>query len=233
VLGYESFVGQYPIPMRHGMTIGELAQLFNTEFGIGAELEVVPMGGWRRDMYSDATGLPWVMPSLNMPTLDTAVVYPGCVLFEGTNVSEGRGTTRPFELVGAPWATAERFAAGMNRAGLPGVRFRPAVFEPTFQKHARTACGGCQLHVTDRQAFRSVETGVALIAAFRAADPDRFKWRDPPYEYEADKMPIDILAGSSDLRDQIERGITAREIARSWEPSVEAFLKTRERYLLY
>jgi uncharacterized protein YbbC (DUF1343 family) len=233
VAGYESFVGQYPIPMRHGMTIGELAQLFNTEFGIGAELEVVQVGGWRRDMYFDATGLPWVMPSPNMPTLDTAIVYPGCVLFEGTNVSEGRGTTRPFELVGAPWAIAERFADGMNGAGLPGVRFRPAVFEPTFQKHARAACGGCQLHVSDRQAFRSVETGVALIAAFRAADPDRFKWRDPPYEYEADKMPIDILAGSSDLREQIERGIAAREIARSWEPSVEAFLKTRDRYLIY
>jgi uncharacterized protein YbbC (DUF1343 family) len=233
VRGYESFVGQYPIPMRHGMTIGELAQLFNTEFGIGAELEVIPMDGWRRDMYFDATGLPWVIPSPNMPTLDTAVVYPGCVLFEGTNISEGRGTTRPFELVGAPWAIAERFADGMNQAGLPGVRFRPAVFEPTFQKHARTACGGCQLHVLDRQAFRPVETGVALMAAFRAAGPDRFKWRDPPYEYEADKMPIDILAGSPDLRGQIDGGIAAREIARSWEPSVEAFLKTRERYLLY
>jgi uncharacterized protein YbbC (DUF1343 family) len=233
VPGYESFVGQYPIPMRHGMTIGELAGLFNSEFGIGADLEVARMAGWRRDMHFDATGLPWVMPSPNMPTLDTAVVYPGCVLFEGTNVSEGRGTTRPFELVGAPWAMAERFADGMNRAGLPGVRFRPAVFEPTFQKHSRTACGGCQLHVTDRQAFRSVETGVALIAAFRAADPDRFKWRDPPYEYEAHKMPIDILAGSSALREQIEGGVSVREIARSWEPSVAAFVKTRERFLLY
>ena len=196
VPGFESFVGQYPIPMRHGMTIGELAQLFNAEFGIGADLEIARMEGWRREMYFDATGLPWVMPSPNMPTLESAVVYPGCVLFEGTNVSEGRGTTRPFELVGAPWAMAERFAEGMNRTGLPGVRFRPAVFEPTFQKHSRTACGGCQLHVTDRQAFRSVETGVALIAAFRTADPARFKWRDPPYEYEAHKMPIDILAGS-------------------------------------
>ena len=214
------------------MTIGELAQFFNAEFGIGADLDVARMEGWRRDMYFDATCLPWVMPSPNMPTLDSAVVYPGCVLFEGTNVSEGRGTTRPFELVGAPWAMAERFAEGMNRAGLPGVRFRPAVFEPTFQKHSRTACGGCQLHVTDRAAFRSVETGVALIAAFRAADPDRFKWRDPPYEYEAHKMPIDILAGSSELREQIDGGVSAREIARSWEPSVGVFAKTRERFLL-
>jgi uncharacterized protein YbbC (DUF1343 family) len=231
--GYESFVGQYAIPMRHGMTIGELAQLFNTEFGIGAELEVVRMDGWRRDMYFDATGLPWVMPSPNMPTLDTAVVYPGAVLFEGTNVSEGRGTTRPFELLGAPWVVAEPFADDLNRSALPGVRFRPAVFEPTFQKHARTACGGCQLHVTDRGAFRPVETAVALLGAFRAAGPDRFKWRDPPYEYEADKMPIDILAGSSALREQIERGMSAGEIARSWQPAVESFMRTRARFLLY
>jgi uncharacterized protein YbbC (DUF1343 family) len=215
------------------MTIGELAQLFNIEFGIGAELEVVPMDGWRRDMYFDATGLPWVMPSPNMPTLETAVVYPGAVLFEGTNVSEGRGTTRPFELLGAPWVIAERFADELNRTGLPGVRFRPAVFEPTFQKHARTTCGGCQLHVTDRQAFRPVETGVALIAAFRAVDPDRFKWRDPPYEYEADKMPIDILAGSSDLREQIDGGMGAGEIARSWRPAVEAFARVRKKFLIY
>jgi len=233
VRGYESFVGQYPIPMRHGMTMGELARLFNTEFGIGADLEVIPMEGWRREMYFDATGLPWVMPSPNMPTLDTAVVYPGTVLFEGTNVSEGRGTTRPFEIVGAPWAMAERFADGMNGARLAGVRFRPVVFEPTFQKHARTACGGCQMHVIDRPAFRPVETGVALLAAFRAADPERFRWRDPPYEYERDKEPIDILAGSSELREQIEAGVSAPDIARSWKPAVDAFSKTRERFLIY
>src|SRR6266853_1894705 len=233
VRGYESFVGQYPIPMRHGMTMGELARLFNTEFGIGAELEVIPMEGWRREMYFDATGLPWVMPSPNMPTLDTAVVYPGTVLFEGTNVSEGRGTTRPFEIVGAPWAMAERFADGMNGARLAGVRFRPVVFEPTFQKHARTACGGCQMHVIDRPAFRPVEPGVALLAASRTADSDRFKWRDPPYEYERDKEPIDILAGSSELREQIEAGVSAPDIARSWKPAVDAFSKTREQFLIY
>jgi len=233
VHGFESFVGQYPLPMRHGLTIGELANLFNTEFGIGADLEVIPMDGWRRDQYYDATGLPWVMPSPNMPTLDTAIVYPGAVLFEGTNVSEGRGTTRPFELVGAPWVTAERFADAMNRLDLPGAFFRPAVFEPTFQKHARETCGGCQVHVLDRQAFRPVETGVALIAAFLASGPDAFRWREPPYEYERVKPPIDILAGSSELREQIERAVPAREIARSWEPAVEAFGRLRARYLLY
>ena len=233
VAGFESFVGLYPIPMRHGMTIGELARLFNEHFGIGADLDVVPMEGWRRDMYSDATGLPWVMPSPNIPTVDTAVVYPGTVLFEGTNVSEGRGTTRPFELVGAPWVAAERFASAMNDLELGGVRFRPAVFEPTFHKHAGTRCGGCQIHVQDRAAFRPVEAGVALTAAFRAADPDRFRWRDPPYEYEHDKLPFDILAGSSEVREEIERGTPAREIARSWEASVRRFNTLRERFLLY
>src|SRR5712675_1862302 len=226
VRGYESFVGQYPIPMRHGMTIGELAQLFNTEFGIGADLEVVKMDGWRRDMYFDATGLPWVIPSPNMPTLETAVVYPGTVLFEGTNVSEGRGTTRPCEITGAPWPIAERFAEQMNALGLAGVFFRPAVFEPTFQKHAKTACAGCQMHVLDRRAFKPVEAGVALIAAYRAADPTKFAWRQPPYEYEHTKMPIDILAGSSELREQIDGGMKARDIARSWTTSVDAFVRT-------
>jgi uncharacterized protein YbbC (DUF1343 family) len=233
VQGYESFVGQYRIPMRHGMTIGELAQLFNGEFGIGAELEVVAMKGWRREMFFDETGLPWVMPSPNMPTLDTAVVYPGSVLFEGTNVSEGRGTTRPFEIVGAPWVMAERFAAAMNRAGLPGVFFRPVVFEPTFQKHAGTACAGCQMHVMDRAAFRPVQSGVTLMAAFLAANPDRFRWRQPPYEYETQKMPIDILAGSSELREQIETGVSAGDIAQSWKAPVTAFSKVRDRFLLY
>jgi uncharacterized protein YbbC (DUF1343 family) len=231
--GFESFVGQYPIPMRHGMTIGELARLFNTEFGIGADLEVIAMQNWRREMYYDETGLAWVMPSPNMPTLDTAIVYPGTVLFEGTNLSEGRGTTRPFEYVGAPWIVAERFADAMNRAKLPGAHFRPVVFEPTFQKHARTSCGGCQIHVLDRGAFRPVLTGVALLAAFRASDPDRFRWRDPPYEYERDKLPIDILAGSPVLRERIEAGVDAQEIARGWEPDVAAFMRVRQKYLLY
>ena len=233
VRGYESFVGQYPIPMRHGMTIAELAKLFNEEFGIGADVDVVTMSGWTRDMYFDTTGLPWVMPSPNMPTLDTAIVYPGTVLFEGTNVSEARGTTRPFEITGAPWPIAERFAEQMNAVGLAGVFFRPAVFEPTFQKHAKTTCAGCQMHVLDRRAFKPVEAGVALIKAFRDAGPGQFAWRQPPYEYEHTRMPIDILAGSSELREQIEAGMTARDIARSWTAPVDAFIRTRERYLLY
>jgi len=231
--GYESFVGLFPIPMRHGMTIGELAALFNTHFGIGADLQVVEMEGWSRGMYFDETGLPWVIPSPNMPTLATAIVYPGAVLFEGTQLSEGRGTTRPFELLGAPWIGAERFCANLNALALPGVHFRPVMFEPTFHKHAREACGGCQIHVTHREAFLPVLASVAVMAEFHRAHPGRFAWRQPPYEYELDKMPIDILAGSPALRLQIEGGIGAREIAASWDAAVAAFEPARRACLLY
>jgi uncharacterized protein YbbC (DUF1343 family) len=231
--GFESFVGLYPIPMRHGMTIGELACLFNDHFGLGARLEVIEMAGWRRVMYHDDAGAPWVMPSPNMPTLETAIVYPGTVLFEGTNVSEGRGTTRPFELVGAPWVAAETFAADLNRRQIGGVIFRPAVFEPTFHKHARETCGGCQLHVTDRRAFHPVLAAVLLTEAFLNAGREQFRWREPPYEYEHHKLPIDILAGSSSLREQIEAGVAAEEIARSWERDVAAFDGVRQRFLRY
>ena len=231
--GYESFVGQFPIPLRHGMTIGELARLFNDHFGIGAELEVAPLEGWVRSACQDGTGLPWVMPSPNLPTLDTACVYPGAVLVEGTNVSEGRGTTRPFELIGAPWVDGEALAAQLGELELPGVFFRPACFEPTFQKHARQACGGCQVHVTDRRAFRPVLTAVALLQAMRRAAPDQFAWRAPPYEYEQVKTPIDILSGSDRLRGQIDDDIPAIEIAASWEQAVSAFAGTRQRFLMY
>lgn len=231
--GFESFVGMFPLPMRHGMTIGELARWFNEAFGLGADLEVVPMQGWRRALFADETDVPWVMPSPNMPTLDTALVYPGTVLFEGTILSEGRGTTRPFELVGAPWIDAERFAREMNALRLPGVHFRPAVFEPTFQKFAKKTCGGCQIHVVDRRAFRPVLTGVALLSMFRRFDPEKFAWRQPPYEYEHEKLPIDILAGSDTLRRQIDAGLPPQEIADNWRGDEEAFRRRREPFLLY
>jgi uncharacterized protein YbbC (DUF1343 family) len=233
VKGYESFVGLFPIPMRHGMTIGELAKLFNETFELGAAVDVARMEGWRRESYGDASALPWVLPSPNMPTLDTAIVYPGTVLFEGTMLSEGRGTTRPFELVGAPWIDAERFADDMNALELAGVYFRPAVFEPTFQKHAKTACGGCQIHVTDRSAFRPVLTGAALIQMFRRANPEKFGWRPPPYEYEQTKLPIDILAGSDKLRQQIESMVPPQAIADGWRDDEAAFRTLRQSYLLY
>jgi uncharacterized protein YbbC (DUF1343 family) len=231
--GCESFVGQYPIPTRHGMTIGELARLFNEHFAIGATIEVIAVEGWQRSMYWDATGLPWVMPSPNIPTLDSAIAFPGTVHVEGTNASEGRGTTRPFELVGAPWVKAEVFAATLNRRDLPGVYFRPAVFEPTFQKHARVACGGCQAHVLDRQTFRPVLTGLALIDEMRAADPTSFAWKPPPYEYEHDKQPMDVIAGSPSFRAAIDSGVRAETIADGWRDSVAAFERLRRPFLLY
>ena len=233
VPGFESFVGLFPIPMRHGMTIGELALLFNQRFDLRADVDVVTMEGWRREMYFDATDVPWVMPSPNMPTLDTAIVYPGTVLFEGVMVSEGRGTTRPFELIGAPWVEAEKFAKAMNALKLPGVYFRPAVFEPTFQKHAKQACGGCQIHVLDRDAFKPVLTGAALIEMFRNGAPDTFAWRQPPYEYEHDKLPIDILSGSEALRLQVESGLAPTKIADSWRADEESFVRMRAEFLLY
>jgi len=231
--GYESFVGQFPIPMRHGMTVAELAKLFNEAFGIGAPLESVTMEGWSRTAYFDDTDIPWIMPSPNMPTLETAVVYPGTVLFEGTMVSEGRGTTRPFELIGAPYLDADALAARMNAHALGGVYFRPVVFEPTFQKHAKTPCGGCQLHVTDRDIFEPVIAGAALIRECFGLAPGQFAWRDGPYEYEHEKMPIDILAGSPALREQVEAQVPVKEIADSWTKGVADFEALRAPYLLY
>ncbi len=231
--GFESFVGLFPIPMRHGLTIAELARFFNERFGLGATLDVVPMEGWSRGMYFDDTDVPWIMPSPNMPTLETAIVYPGQVLFEGTQLSEARGTTRPFELVGAPWIDADSFAARMNAYVLPGVHFRATYFEPTFQKHARQTCGGCQIHVTDRDTFRPVLASAALLREFRRANPERFAWRQPPYEYEKEKMPIDILSGSSELRRQIDADTDLLTIAESWDADRTAFLHDREQFLLY
>jgi uncharacterized protein YbbC (DUF1343 family) len=232
--GFESFVGMFPIPMRHGMTIGELARLFNDAFGIGAELEVLPMEGWSRDMYFDDTGLPWVMPSPNIPTFESTLPYPGTVLVEGTNVAEGRGTTRPFELIGAPWVTApDRFAAKLNAIGLDGVYFRAIGFEPTFHKHAKTFCGGCQIHVLDRPTFRPVLAGVTLISAFHDAAPDRFGWKQPPYEYEFEKQPIDVLWGSSELRHRIEKGEPVARFAEEWKAEEREFARVRQEYLMY
>jgi uncharacterized protein YbbC (DUF1343 family) len=231
--GYESFVGQFPIALRHGMTIGELARLFNDAFGLGATLEVSPLDGWTRAMYFDDTRLPWVMPSPNLPTLDTALVYPGAVLFEGTQLSEGRGTTRPFEIMGAPWVDADRLAGTLNAYGLGGAHFRPVSFQPTFHKHSGLTCGGCQLHVTDRAIFHPVLAGVAWMREIRLQDPAAFAWRPPPYEYEQEKLAIDILAGSAALRLQIEAGTDAREIAEAWRPGLERFMGLRREFLLY
>ena len=230
---YESFVGQFPIPMRHGLTIGEAARLFNEHFGLGAAVDVIPIEGWKRSMFFDDTGLPWVLPSPNIPPLDTAVVYPGAVLFEGTLLSEGRGTTRPFELVGAPWIDGERFAEAMNARGIPGVFFRPVFFEPTFHKHAQRLCGGCQIHVTDRRAFPSMRTAIEMLDEFKREAPSERLWRDPPYEYEHVKPPIDILYGSDRLRRGIDEGESPAAIMSEWKADEEAFRDLRQKFLLY
>jgi uncharacterized protein YbbC (DUF1343 family) len=215
------------------MTMGELALLFRSEMGLPVDLHVVKMRGWRRSMWFEETGLPWVAPSPNMPSVDTAFVYPGACLLEGTNLSEGRGTTRPFELAGAPWLDAWRLARDMERERLPGVRFRPAFFTPTFQKHAGRLCGGVQVHVTDRRRFSAFLTYLLLISHVRRQDPARFAWRDPPYEYEFVKRPIDILCGTDAVRHTIEAGISPRRLVPVWSAQLRRFQRRRRRYLLY
>jgi uncharacterized protein YbbC (DUF1343 family) len=230
---YASFVGLHPLPVRHGMTPGELALLFNEERGIGADLEIVRMAGWRRSMHFEETGLPWVLPSPNMPSVDTAFVYPGGCLIEGTNLSEGRGTTRPFELVGAPWLDPWQLAAALRQERLPGVVFRPVFFTPTFQKHQGQLCGGVQVHVTDRQRFRAYLCYLVLIFHARRQDPAAFAWRQPPYEYELEKLPFDVLCGTGTLRDRIEAGISPRGARRAFTADLARFRGRRMRFLLY
>ncbi len=228
---FASFLGLYPIPIRPGMTMGELARLFNEEYGIGAELDVVRCQGWRRSLWFDQTGLPWVMPSPNLPTLDSLTAYPGTCLLEGTNVSEGRGTTRPFELIGAPWVEAHRLAEAMHARELPGVRFRPVHFTPAFGKYQGERCAGVQLHLDDRLALRPVAVGVHLIQVIRPLHPKHFAWQ-PPREPEG-HWPIDLLAGSDELRRQIEADVPADEIIAGWEPGLREFALRRQPYLLY
>jgi uncharacterized protein YbbC (DUF1343 family) len=231
--GYESFVGLHPVPLRHGLTCGELARWLNAERRIGCELEVIACEGWRRAMTWVETGLPWVAPSPNLPTTDSCGVYPGMVLLEGTNLSEGRGTTRPFELFGAPFVDAYALEALLRVALGPGVRVRPCHFEPTFQKYAGRMCNGGQIHVTDALAFRPVHTAVAILSAVRKLAPDHFAWRQPPYEYEQVKLPIDILWGSDALRRGIDRGASADEIVGDAKRDLESFSSSVAPYLLY
>ncbi len=230
---YRSFVGLHPVPLRHGLTCGEMARWLNDERGIGCDLAVIPCEGWQRDMSWDDTGLPWVMPSPNLPTPDSCVVYPGMVLIEGTNLSEGRGTTRPFELFGAPWLDPAALVARLARANLPGVAFRPCHFEPTFQKHAGALCGGAQMHVTDPDAFEPVCTAVEILVAARELAPHSMAWGQPPYEYEETLAPIDILWGSASLREGVDAGATATEILAGVDAELETFSESVGRHLLY
>ncbi len=230
---YSSFVGLYPIPMRHGMTTGELARFFNSEFAIQCDLTIVPMEGWHREYWFDQTGLPWILPSPNLPTLDSATVYPGSVLIEGTCLSEGRGTTRPFEIIGAPFVNSRDFAKHLNELGLPGVRFRPCYFQPTFQKWTDTMCGGIQIHVDNREIYEPYLTGIGVISSACTLYPEFFGWRKPPYEYEFEKLPIEILCGCGEIPGMIRKGTLLHEIKESWWKDVDGFARRRLPYLLY
>jgi uncharacterized protein YbbC (DUF1343 family) len=228
---FASFVGLFPLAVRHGLTIGEVASYMNAEHGIGCALTVIPMRGWRRAMLWEDTELPWVPPSPNMPTPDTARVYPGGCLIEGTNLSEGRGTTRPFEWIGAPYLDAHRYAAALERLDLPGVRFRPARFVPTFHKWAGRSCGGVQIHVTDRGRFKPFLTSLGMIAVARRSRG--FAWKRPPYEFEHRRLPIDILCGTDRVRRSLEHGMPLSRLEQTWQPALSAWKRRRTKYLLY
>ncbi|MDX1387623.1 MAG: DUF1343 domain-containing protein [Acidobacteriota bacterium] len=228
-----SFVGRYPLPVRHGLTTGELARLFNEHFAIGGDLRVVAMTGWRREMHHDDTGLPWVAPSPNMPTPVTAEVYPGGCLVEGTNLSEGRGTTRPFELVGSPGLDGHKLAAALSDLALPGALFRPVSFRPMFQKHAGEVCEGVQIHIGDRSTFRPFATYLSLIREARALAPDAFDWRREPYEFETERLAIDLLLGRADLRALLEAGAGLDDLENAWREDLDEFDEIRRRFFLY
>jgi uncharacterized protein YbbC (DUF1343 family) len=231
--GFQSFVGWMDLPIRHGLTLGELARLHARERRLDVSLEVVRCEGWRRDMTFAGTGLPWVLPSPNMPAWETAVVYPGQCLLEGTNLSEGRGTTRPFELCGAPWLDGRILAGRLRDVQLPGVVFRPVYFQPTFHKFAGQLCGGVQLHVTDVAEFRPVRTGLTVLATMRELSQERFCWRTEPYEFVADIPAIDLLCGSDLERRGLEAGVSPAELAEEWQREEQAFRLRRQDVLLY
>lgn len=230
---YASFVGLFPLPTRHGMTVGELAQMFRGEFDVQCDLQIVPMRSWERKHWIDETDAPWVMPSPNMPTLDTATVFPGTVHFEGTQLSEGRGTTKPFELVGAPYIDPDAYADKLTELALPGVIFRSCAFQPTFQKHAKVTCGGVQIHVVDRDRFDPVVAGIALVKIAHDLYPNEFLWKEPPYEYVFDKNPFDVISGTNKIREAIEQGADLGSIRDGWRAGLREFEKKRAPYLLY
>jgi uncharacterized protein YbbC (DUF1343 family) len=221
--GFESFVGIVDIPMRHGMTLGELAHYMNTEYALQADLHVIELQGWQREMWFDETALPWVPTSPAMPHLSTAILYPGMCLLEGTNLSLGRGTALPFELCGAPWLDGYALANAMNRLQLPGVRFRATIFTPSASNHAGSECGGVQVHVTDRDSLRPVEMALHLIVIARSFSGNSWMW-NPHFKR---------LAGDGTLRSALEAGTSVAEILATWEESISAFVHQREKYLLY
>jgi len=230
---FRSFVGRYPVPMRHGLTTGEFARFVCSETKIECDMEVIEMEGWRRNYRFDRIGLPWVYPSPNMPTWETALLYPGMVLLEGTNISEGRGTAMPFQLFGAPFLNRKTLLDDLKGAGLEGVTFRPVAYEPVCDKYKGERCFGFQLHITDKDRFRPYRTGLALLQALARTHPDHFRWLDPPYEYEWERLPIDILIGSGTVRRGVEQGLNLDRLESGWEQELHDYREKREPCLLY
>jgi uncharacterized protein YbbC (DUF1343 family) len=228
-----SFVGLYPVPMRHGLTFGELALFMNKEFGINADLEVIAMAGWQRHMLYRDTGLPFVFPSPNMPTPEAALTYPGQVLWEGTNVSEGRGTALPFELCGAPFWEHDRMLAAVAAIPLPGCVLRPVVFEPTSNKWTGVPCPGFHIHLTEPREFLPFRTGLALLRATMQLHAGKFRYKEPPYEYEFERLPLDLILGDTSLRQALEQGADLLELEESWQPGLAEFAERRRPALLY
>jgi uncharacterized protein YbbC (DUF1343 family) len=229
--GFESFVGLWPVCARHGLTAGEYARFVNES--VSCDLKIIELQGWRREMLYGDTGLPWVLPSPNMPTVTTALIYPGMCLLEGTNLSEGRGTTKPFELWGAPWLDGQRLADALHGESLRGVRFRPCSFTPTWDKHARARCHGVQIHLDDPRALDAVRLGVACVVQARAQAPSQFHWRTEKYEFVDDKPAIDLLTGSDAFRRAVEQGATVAQLCAAWDGERGRFLAARQKALLY
>lgn len=228
-----SFVGRYPIPMRHGLTMGELSLLFNDHYRIGCDLEIIPMKGWKRTMYFPETGLPWIPPSPNLPTPVSAMVYPGQVLLEGTNISEGRGTTQPFELFGAPFLDTEKILSTLDGNKMPGITLRQTAFEPTSNKWKGICCEGFQIHINDPVQYVPYITTLRLIQAVLFHHRDRFEWKPPPYEYEFHQMPIDLIIGDREIRERLERLDQIDDIAESWKGDLDLFIARRQKFCLY
>lgn len=230
---FASFVGPFPIPMRHGMTLGELMRFYNEEYSIGCSLRVIAAANWDPNSYFEESGLPWVLPSPNMPLVETAVVYPGQVILEGTNISEGRGTTRPFEIFGAPFIEPRRLLEAVEPDCLSGAVLRETDFRPTFNKWGDSSCRGFQIHVTDRDEFKPYRVTLALLSALLRLYPESFCWSSPPYEYVVDKLPVDVILGDSKIREGLEQGRSVKDMEREWSASLDGFLRLRSKFLLY
>ncbi|UCH23713.1 MAG: DUF1343 domain-containing protein [Deltaproteobacteria bacterium] len=228
-----SFVGRFPIPMRHGLTIGELALLFNRHFKIGCDLEVIAMRHWKRSMYYQDTGLHWIPPSPNLPTPVSSLVYPGQVLWEGTNISEGRGTAQPFEIFGAPFINPQRILSEMGESELTGAALRQTAFEPTSNKWKNRLCHGLQIHITNRREFKPYITGLRLLQAVICHHQSQFEWKPPPYEYEFERLPIDLIIGNKQIRLQVAEGGNIDEIAASWKAELDEFITISREFHLY